>query len=148
MIDHSLGMSYIAALLQRPCTEIHCLDLRALGKPKSELRGERLVGEVAFEVVDEQAIKEYHDILNSDACSDEDREWVRRHLAEVERKDGKPRKDSPEAERARINVRVAITRAYGDIEKIDPELEKHLRQCIRTGNCPSYLSDESWVVEL
>lgn len=148
MIDHSLGMSYLAALLQESGTEIHCLDLRDLGESKSELRGERLVGEMVLEDADEQALEEYRDALNDDALSDEHREWIRLQLAAAEGKDGKPRKSSPKTEKARINVRVAIIRAFKKIEESDRELADHLRQCIKTGNFSSYLSEESWVVEL
>lgn len=155
-VGHSVGMSYIALLLQAPGKQIHAAALRDLVSGDGDEADLGSAGKVA----DKKALKQYNARLaeieeeraearaNNDLGRGEllitEREWYLEELRRAEGLGGKLREaSSSDRERARKSVSAAIDRALEAIRKEHKPLWLHLRTYVDTGNFPCYRADQS-----
>lgn len=150
-LRHSVGLLHLARLLERPSTEVSALALSAAehGEPVEVWRGE--------EIVDDEALRQYRsrithleDELDRAVLADDlgHAERLRTelgelidHLRSVTGLDGRPRRASDAAERARMRVSRALRRTIDRIRAADPELGDELDRTVRTGHRCSYSPD-------
>ncbi|HET7380117.1 MAG TPA: hypothetical protein VFJ24_08765, partial [Gaiellales bacterium] len=156
-LRHVKGLGYIAALLARPGTELHVLDLaRAAPADSRHIAGEQLaVGRPARDpVLDDRARRELRlqlgeldeELEQARAWGDseraarlvEDRDLLVRELSRAVGLGGRERGFATPEERARISVTKAIKTAIRTIERHSPELGTHLAESIQTGRFCSY----------
>lgn len=145
------GMRDLARLLAQPHTEVHVLDLVAEGPTvRSDSPGDpidstaryqyraRLI-EIERDLADERA--DFH----SEQLQVE-RDALIAELTKAYGLGGRARRRSDSAERARSTVTQRIRDAIGRIEKVDPDLGRHLRRAIRTGTFCAYAPEQpaSW----
>jgi hypothetical protein len=160
-ILHSLGMTYIQHMLERPSTSVDVTDLASaagrVGRTKIVERVTRL----------SKGRKPDASTLPRQALVDLDREEAeaqrrgdKRRLAELReirsltepdrRADrGKPSAESAAAKGSRQSVSAAIHRAIGKIRERHPALAMHLDDSIERGNSVFYRSDpnDRWATE-
>lgn len=163
------GVRLLALLLERPGTEVHCLELAAAGEgslapsvgdnPDPEETPVRLGQSSAGPVLDTQAKNDYRDeiarleaeLAKAEARRDtaeavrvrEELGFVRAELARALGRGGRDRETGSHAERARSNVTRLIRRVLAKIERSDPALGDELQRCIRTGTFCVYEPDPS-----
>lgn len=136
------GLADLARLLARPGAEVHVLDLVV---PGGTAPRQRDLGEV----LDDRARAAYrqrlHDleerIVDAEADGDvdaalaaaEEREALVAELTGAYGLGGRPRRTGDPAERARTTVTSRIRDAMSRVERVHPELGRHLRASVRTG---------------
>ncbi len=153
MIKDCKGLHDIAQLLERPEEQFHC----------SELMGVVLEAS-GSSMIDDQALKEYKNKIQSlkVGISDaeemglyqkadqlkEEYEAMVEHLSQVTGLSHKIRKTSASIEKARAAVTWRIRSSIRKIEKVHPQLAKHLSNSIRTGTYCSYVPEtpHEWAV--
>lgn len=144
------GLRHLARLLAEPGREWHVLDLAAEGA--GAVRGED-----AGPVLDAQAKAAFkRRLADLEAQEAEARAWgdaTRAERAAVEREaivrqlaaavglGGRDRPAAANAERARVAVRKAITKAIAKIAGVHPDLGSYLTTTVRTGAFCSYVPD-------
>jgi eukaryotic-like serine/threonine-protein kinase len=157
------GLAYLAYLLARPNERIHALELAALGRSQPLNAPTRLddgsatlrvgLGD-AGELLDERAKSEYRrrlgelreELEEAESWGDPERaaklsteiDFLTRELAQALGLRGRDRRAASPAERARISVTKAITRARAKLAEHDESLGEHLGATIRTGTFCSY----------
>jgi len=158
------GLSYLAALLANPGSEIHALDLvsspgrgpRAAERSKAEL-GASSGRHDAGAVLDDQARTAYRGRIEElQAAIDEAEDWndseraahardeldfLVHELAAATGLGGRDRRMGSDAERARVNVTRAIRSAMARIQEHNPEMGRHLELTVRTGTFCAYQPD-------
>ncbi|MGH2830533.1 MAG: response regulator [Actinomycetota bacterium] len=151
-IKDTRGVRYLAALLRNPGREIHALELVAGNRA-----AKGLVAEGAEALLDPQAKAAYRqrlrDLEQEAAEAEEwgDAERARRARAEIDAigaqlssalgLGGRDRRAAGAAERARINVTLAIKPTLAKIAKHAPRFGEHLAATIKTGTYCSYIPD-------
>jgi hypothetical protein len=146
-LKDSRGLQILARLLEHEGRELHVVDLMAPS-------GEVVVTSDAGPALDAPAIAAYRRRLQTlraeeheaEAWSDAARldkvraeiEALAAELAAGVGLGGRSRRTRSTAEKARINVRQRLAHAIGKIEAHDPELARHLRWALRTGNFCTY----------
>lgn len=164
-LKHAKGLVYLAALLERPGTEIHALDLAARGGAGGDGRVRATAADGLRAETDgdlgptldpaaKAAYRERVDELRGEIAEAEewnDGERAARATAELETLTaalaaatglgGRDRTAGSHAERARISVTRAIKAALDRIEEQSPALGAHLRTTVRTGTFCSYTPD-------
>lgn len=153
-IADSIGMSYIAHLLQLPGKDIHAAELRGCisGDGSTVILGS------AGEEADMEALRDYRNRLreidseldeakdNHDSARVElltaDRGHLLEELSRAAGLDGKPRDARSDSERARKSTSAAIHRALDAIEKEHKPLGQHLRNSLKIREFLSYRPDE------
>jgi hypothetical protein len=153
VVEDSLGMAYLAALVANPEYEIAAIDLAAgRGLPRA-IVAERF-NNSGQPVLDEQAKREYrgklaalqmeideheanHDLERAERVRAE-HDWLVTELAAATGLGGRVRNFTSTEERARISVGKAIRRAISRIETVDPVISGVLRTTIQTGLRCSY----------
>jgi hypothetical protein len=159
VVDHSVGMSYLAALVANPGTEIPAVDLAVGPRPADAAAARGVVAEgvsrSAQPVLDETAkqayrqrlaglqadIDEYerrNDLVRAERVRSE-RAWLIDELAAATGLRGRLRQFSGNAERARVSVGKAIRRSVEQVGRVDPVIAEELRACVRTGIRCCYL---------
>ncbi len=128
-VRHSRGLADIAVLLSRPHRGVHVWELAASDD-----------GQAAAEYVDR--LREVdHDLARAEATGDR----VGASLARVEREFVVGQLSPPTGDGTLDPVRSAVVAriraALDRVEKADPELGRHLRDCISTGTFCSYEPD-------
>jgi tetratricopeptide (TPR) repeat protein len=169
-VQHAKGLQHLAALLARPGTEVHALDLVAApADPAGAPAGSSEAGAVARgqgdlgATLDPQAkaayrarIEDLHaDIEEATAWNDLDRaaraqhelDFVVSELAAATGLGGRDRRPGSDAERARVNVTRAIRSAMARLSEQHAELGRHLEQSVRTGTYCTYRGDPRSPVE-
>jgi hypothetical protein len=153
VVDHTVGMQYVAALTSNPGREIPAIRLAA---------GPELVSAVAVDSVtaspqpvhDEQALRAYRrrlaelekDVATYKERGDderaerarEERDWLVAELRVTSGLLGRPRGFADSEERARISVGKAIRRALKRISDAHPVIGAELRSAITTGRLCCY----------
>ena len=161
------GLAFIAVLLRNPGVEFHAADLVAGGtSPVRALPAEGLpvrASSDAGEILDETArdayrrriadlreeqdeAERYNDPERASRASEEI-DALSRQLASAFGLGGRKRAAGSTSERARVNVRNAITSAVKAIAKHDADLAEHLTLAIRTGLLCSYAGGLEWTTE-
>lgn len=142
-LKDSKGLHDIAKLLEQPEEQVHCAELMGV---VLETRGTSLI--------DEQAMKEYKAKLRSlkiQICDAEemglyqkadelkgDYDALVEHLSQVTGLSNSIRKTGSSIEKARAAVTWRVRSSIKKIEKVHPQLAKHLTNSIKTGTCCSY----------
>ncbi len=137
------GLHDIAKLLEQPETQFHCTELMGV-----------VLETGGTSMIDDQALKEYKEKIHSlkAAISDaeemglyqkadefkEEYEALVEHLSQVTGLSNKIRKTGSSIEKARAAVTWRIRNAIKKIEKVHPQLAKHLTNSIKTGTYCSY----------
>jgi hypothetical protein len=145
LVEHSLGMQYLAVLLANPGQEIQAVELAA----GPRLDGAAAVNTTAQPMLDEAARSAYRQRLagleaeideydwRGDVESAErvraEREWLVAELASAAGLGGWVRSFPTGHERARIAVGKAIRRALKRIATADPAIGEELRTTVQTG---------------
>ncbi|GGM35030.1 hypothetical protein ACFFX1_44230 [Dactylosporangium sucinum] len=148
LIPHSVGMSYVAALLANPGRDVSAVDLAA--GPDTRRRAAR----TGHAVLDRAAVQQYRqrvgqlnehiERLESMERADElasmtaERDWILGELRAATGLAGRIRSFTNESERARIAVGKAIRRALAAVDGVDSVIAAHLRASIHTGTRCSY----------
>jgi len=150
VVQHTVGMLYLAQLLARPGQEVPATEL-AGGWTGNGAQGDRQAGDRASDdpVLDPTARREYrHRLqrLEADlagragassaphrAALESERQWLQTQLATTTGLGRRPREFTDNSERARIAVGKAIRRALDRISAADVELGEQLRAAVRTG---------------
>ncbi|MFH1865735.1 MAG: hypothetical protein ABIK85_07615 [Candidatus Eisenbacteria bacterium] len=158
-VRNSVGMSYIARMLETPGQEIHAAALRSAvsGNGDPPMLGS------AGGLIDDLALKEYHDRLldiegelaeaqaNNDAgrvgSLTEEREFLYAEVGRATGLRGERREAVDERERARQAVSAAIHRALRAIKSEHEPLWQHLHGFLNIGEFLSYRPDRttSWI---
>lgn len=160
LVGDAKGLRDIAALLARPGSETHALDL--MGATDTTARGS---GGRGLELLDAQARAAYRTRLAAlqpqieEAEADRDVERAAQARAEMEfltaeltaalGMGGRSRRQPDAPERARKAVTWRIRASIERIEREHPELGRHLRHAIRTGTFCSYNPEHpmAWQVQ-
>lgn len=141
LVANSVGVLHLATLLAAPRQEVRALDLVA---GLAAVSRSHLVS--AQPVLDQAAVRSYLRRLREirreidDAGPDADpeklaeHEWLLAELAAGTGIGGRTRTFTDDQERARIAVGKAIRRAIDRIGEADPEIGRHLRRSVTTGN--------------
>jgi hypothetical protein len=145
-LRNSRGINYLRALLASPGRDVPALELAGVGGS--------LVAPGSEPVLDTAARRAYRSRLAElDAeldRADRGGDPARAERAETERQAilaelrrttglaGRPRVNSPEAERARVNVTRTLRATLGQIAERAPEAGAHLQASIRTGRTCRY----------
>jgi tetratricopeptide (TPR) repeat protein len=141
-VKDAKGLHDLAVLIARPGREVAAADLAAApGAPRQADLGERL---------DEQATNAYKarlveleaELEEADATGDparseraqKERDAILAQLAAAYGLGGRRRRVGGTDERARQAVSWRIRDALARIERVHPELARHLRSCVRTGS--------------
>jgi DNA-binding NarL/FixJ family response regulator/class 3 adenylate cyclase len=165
-VRDSKGLRYLATLLANPGRDLLALDLTVDRIPRDRSPAARAVREEgltaasagdAGEILDPEARSAYkkrlddlrEEIDEAERFNDPERaasardevDALERELASAFGLGGRSRKAGSATERARVNVRNAITSALRSIGKHDPELSDHLSKAVRTGTYCSYVSE-------
>ncbi|HWE56639.1 MAG TPA: hypothetical protein VG435_14095 [Acidimicrobiales bacterium] len=154
MVAESIGMTYLAALLQTPSKERHVLDLAIL-------EGSSRAGRSDDPVIDRQAMRNYRARVQelSEVVAggghgprvEEARlemESIRRLLKASTSWTGSARHFPTDQERARTSVRKALVRAIRATAESEPALAAHLESSVTTGSICCYRPDPAWQVEV
>jgi hypothetical protein len=152
------GMADLARLLSRPGEEVHVLDLVGPTAGAAPVQGD------LGEVLDDRARAAYRQRLTdlderiadaeADGDSDalaratEERDFLVAELTGAYGLGGRPRKAGDPAERARTTVTSRIRDAVSRVERVHPDLGRHLRASVRTGTFCSYSPErpQAWEV--
>jgi len=155
-LRHMKGLEDLAALLERPGEELHCLQLAGGG----EVAGD------AGPVLDDAARRAYQARIRALQQEVEEAESAcdpgRRQRAEAELDalveqlsagfglGGRARRSGASAERARSAVTWRLRAALKRIEAVHPELGRHLANAVRTGTFCSYRPEHpaTWQVQV
>ncbi|GIJ56040.1 hypothetical protein [Virgisporangium aurantiacum] len=150
LIPHSVGMSYLAALLTDPSRDVSALDLSAGPDTRSRTR------RTGHAVLDQAAVQQYRrrveqlterlDRLRTGRAEESEelaavtaeRDWILGELRSATGITGRIRSFTTESERARIAVGKAIRRALATVDRADSVIATHLRASIHTGTRCSY----------
>lgn len=155
------GLRYLAALLARPGTEVHALDLVATEGAIAAAARTPDVGDGAsksrHDVIDSAARAAYtrrleelnEELAEAEAWYDRGRaarardeiEFITSELAGALGLGGRSRQVTSDAERARQRVTKAIKAAIDRIGSPCPDLERHLRATVHTGAFCVYRPD-------
>jgi len=154
-VRHSVGMSYIALLLQKPGKEVSATELIRLAEGVDTEAGPDSAGEM----LDGTAMKNYRNRLadNKDETAEavanndlarqrelsDEREWLLSELRRAQAPDGTVREALDQRERDRKSVSAAVNRAIEAIRKVHKPLWHHLYTYIDRGNFPRYRQDPS-----
>jgi hypothetical protein len=135
VIEHTVGLSFIAELIARPDTDIGASEL-----------GGAVVGGVTIDsgppipTLDTRARDDYRRRLAA-----LERELDRADLIDALRRDtglgGRPRRMTDAAERSRMRVSKAIRRALQRLSAVDPVLGRAVEARIRTGHFCRYVTN-------
>lgn len=167
---HLKGLLALAALLERPGSEVHVAELssvidgntRGSAAPREVGRGE--VGDV---LLDDQALRAYrdrisaleHELEQARLFNDFEREsragaeldFLVEELRVSTGMNGLSRRTTSTAERARVRVTKSLRTAIARITKVSPTIGNHLSNSVQTGMYCSYqpdgLNDIEWRVE-
>ena len=170
-IKDSIGIRYLAELIQHPGVEMHAVDLQA-GPQDARVSAGRngdaeIAGDDAGPALDDEARSAYRarieelrsDIEEAERFNDTERvsrlreelEAIAEELAAATGLGGRDRKTASQAERARLNVTRAIRRTIARIATEDPRLAEGLDRAVSTGSFCSYRplgGAESWTVRI
>lgn len=151
-LKHTRGVGYLADLLRNPGRELHALDLVA-----GDRAGRALALEGAEAVLDPQAKAEYRRRLHElQAEAAEAENWgdaerasrardeieaIARQLGAAVGLGGRDRRAAAAAERARVNVTLAVKSTLAKVGAHAPLLGEHLTTTIKTGTYCSYSPD-------
>jgi len=144
-IEDSVGMAYLAVLLDNPGYEISALELASGQDATSVDDGRR--SEQPF--LDEAAVRSYrarltalraemdeyqkmHDMVRAERARVE-YDWLISELVSATGLGGRARRFADNEERARVSVGKAIRRAIGRIAAVEPGIGEQLRTTIYTG---------------
>jgi TolB-like protein len=142
-LKDSKGLQDIAKLLEQPEEQFHCAVLMGV-----------VLETGGTSMIDDQALKEYKNKLRSlkvdisDAEEmglyqkadelKEEYETLVEHLSQVTGLSNTIRRTGSSVEKARAAVTWRIRSSIKKIEKVHPQLAKHLTNSIKTGTCCSY----------
>jgi len=155
LVDDSVGMLYLAALLNNPGRDIPSIDLVA-GFDTFRTRGATTSVQP---VLDRAAIAQYRERLTQisaeiDECeligdqehaarAKVERDWILSELSAATGIGGLSRNFPDDAERARSAVGKAIRRVLVRVERADARIGQYLRETVRTGLVCSYRPNET-----
>jgi hypothetical protein len=151
VIEESVGVLYLAALVDNPGTEIRSVDLAGGLDPVNSAQS---AATSAQPLLDRTAIQQYrerlaelsHEIDEYQARGDGERaararverDWIVNELSAATGIGGVARNFPDNAERARTAVGKAIRRAIARVVAADTRIGDHLQQHVRTGVLCSY----------
>lgn len=144
-ITDAKGVRDLSALLARPRTPIHVLDLVGAGHPNGSNTGPVLdqQARTAYkarlrELDDELAeAEQFADVARAERLRAE-KEFLARELAAALGLGGRARTSGDPVERARKAVSMRIAAAIRAIDQVHPPLGRHLRASVRTGRLCVY----------
>ena len=167
-IRHGKGVQLLAILLERPGSEVHCLDLFAASEGTAPAPGTVHSGGQETDglygvqggtgpALDAKAKGDYHDEIarleagleRAEARRDAEKAaeirsqlaFYRGELSRAVGMGGRDRETGSHAERARINVTRHIRRTLTKVEAYDAAIGAELSRCIRTGAFCAYHTD-------
>lgn len=142
-IKDSKGLHDIVKLLEKPEEQVHCAELMGIVLETS-----------GTSMIDDRAMKAYKEKIRSlkiNICDAEEMGFTQKadelkeeydalmeHLSQVTGLDNKIRKTGSSIEKARAAVTWRVRSSIKKIEKVHPQLAKHLTNSIKTGTCCSY----------
>lgn len=148
VVEASLGMGYLAALVANPGREIAAADL-VMGPGLRDVVATKRNAAFNQPVLDESAKRAYRQRLSElDADIEElegmndagraakarnEREWLIAELTTAVGLGGQVRRFATSEERARVSVSKAIWRALDRITSADPQIGAELRASVQTG---------------
>ncbi len=154
VVEHSLGIAYLAALVANPGYEIPAVDLAA-GPGMATPVAVESAGASTQPVLDQAAKQAYkrrlaelsddldeYELMNDTIRAERtrvERDWLIAELTASMGLAGKVRDFANSDERARISVTKAIHRAINKIADANPAIGESLRASVRTGLRCSYL---------
>lgn len=149
-LRHTKGMADVAALLARPNTDIHVLDLVDIGPTVDS--------GAASDALDATARRRYKarledieaELADADALADQarserlhaERDALVAELTAAYGLGGRARKSGASSERARSAVTQRIRDAIARVANVDPVLGRHLDRAIQTGTFCAYRPDD------
>jgi hypothetical protein len=152
VVEHSVGMAHLAALIANPGAEIHAADLVAgVGALNHEAPAADSSAQSVLDDVARQQYRRRLSRLDTEIAEAEaghrpgvgriraERDWLAAQLTANTGLSGRPRGFTDNAERARLAVGKAIRRAISRIGAADALLGEHLRKQVHTGMRCSYL---------
>jgi hypothetical protein len=149
LVQHSLGMTYLATLLANPGFEIPCTQLAAGGaaldacpagdkQPMLDEQAKRAYRErlsaLEAEVVEHESNQDLHRAERARS----ERSWLIDQLASAAGLAGRVRTFAGNDERARVSVGKAIRRALRRISSVEPVIGEALEGSVHTGVRCSY----------
>ncbi len=163
----SKGLEYVAFLLRHPGRPIHVSEVVHLGSGgPSGSSGKRRVDEStavrrglgdAGAALDQQAKAAYkrrYEELHSELDEarhfndlggieriEREMEFLMQEINSATGLGGRDRRTGSDVERARVNVTRSISRAVQKLDKVHPELARHLDQTLRTGTFCTYVAE-------
>ncbi|HXG03204.1 MAG TPA: tetratricopeptide repeat protein, partial [Candidatus Binatia bacterium] len=146
-LTEAKGFHDLAALLARPETRVHCLELAGRSAephgadPALDARARRELTDRAQELQEEiEDAEARHDLGRAERAREElDR--IVEVLAGALGLGGRPRRPGSAAERARTAVTWRIRNAIRKIAAVHPALGRHLDNAVRTGTSCAYTPD-------
>lgn len=153
LVPHSVGMDYLACLIDNAGTEISAVDLVSRHTVRGRTPADQpLLDDTAKAHYRRQIEALQQEADDAEGCADLERASRARaeldcfveQLAEATGFAGRGRAFTDEAERARISVQKAIKRALAAIGESDPELGDHLRRQVTTGARCTYRRSGTW----
>lgn len=160
-IKNIKGTRLLATLLSNPCRDLYCPDIRAQESGNPILK----VNEFKDVITDDAAKKAYknklqeweEELADAKACNDygrqaaaqENVDSLKEHLLRLHGYNGRTRKFSTNAERARKAVRKnIITILNGEGMSKLPKAQRHFNNCISFGTFICYAPEEEidWVI--
>jgi hypothetical protein len=155
LVDDSVGMLYVATLLNNPGRSIPSIDLVA----GFDTFHARAATTSAQPMLDRAAVAQYRERLAQismeiDECElvgDQERaararveqDWLTSELSAATGISGLSRNFPDDTERARSAVGKAIRRVLTRVERADPKVGQYLRETVRTGTVCSYRPNET-----
>jgi len=152
-IRDMLGLGYIAELLRKPGFAIEAAALAGASVESTNLT--QLSGIPMADKATIKAVRAELAAMTTELAGLQKSDWVRKgelkqkvsklekYLREVETNKGRARKVAGTAQRSRTSVTNSINRAIDRISSQHPDLGRHLKESIKTGTAPVYLSASS-----
>lgn len=134
-VKHVKGLADLARLVAEPGREFPALDL--VGGSDLGDRG-AVLDDRAREAYRARLTELDERIADGDERARQEREFLVAELTGAYGLGGRARRTGGSAERARTTVTWRIRDAIGRVEKASPELGRHLRAAVRTGNFCAY----------
>lgn len=158
----SQGLRYLGFLLRAPGREFHCGELSMMQagevRPFPAETNREMTDPVSIRECRQRANQLPSEISEAEGRGDaesvvilkEELAQIRRHLAQVTGRAGRPRLESDAGERARKAVRAAVSRALREIDRLHHSiLRRHLGRSLKMGTYCAYRPDTPvrWTVK-
>lgn len=158
LVKHRLGFEYIKIFLDNPRKLFDVVELLNAAKGENVVPGERVQEDITDETLQNyrqrcQVLRdEIEDArvlgnIEEQRKKEDELEQLTKEMSRTTDKRGRPRKVSPDVERTRKSVSQAISRAREELDPLNDDLAKHLKNCLHLGNSCQYAppQDMTWL---